>query len=182
LPPAQAAVARRAAFASPGPDGGPLPPIVDFDVLFVPDSAEAVAMIAPGLALQGVNGVRLLGSSDWLDASLLRGSDRHVAGAVISTPFFAASDVGVVHEFVDAYQRTFAAAPDAYAAQGYDAASLVMQQLAERRRDRESVREGLLAVRGFPGASGSLTMLPDGNARRRPFLVEVSGQRFVPLD
>ena len=182
LPATQAATARRVAFESTGPGGEPLPPVVDFDVLFVPDSAEAVAMIAPGLALQGVSGVRLLGSSDWLDADLLRSSDRHVAGAVISTPFFAASDVGVVREFVDAYQRTFAAQPDAYAAQGYDAASLLMQQLAAKRRDRTSLREGLLAVRGFPGASGSLTMLPDGNARRRPFLLEVSGQRFVPLD
>ena len=182
LPSAQAATARRVAFETTGPGGEPLPPIVDFDVLFVPDSAEAVAMIAPGLALQGVSGVRLLGSSDWLDADLLRSSDRHVAGAIISTPFFAASDVGVVREFVDAYQRTFAALPDAYAAQGYDAASLLMQQLAAKHRDRTSVREGLLAVRGFPGASGSLTMLPDGNARRRPFLLEVSGQRFVPLD
>lgn len=182
LPAAQAATARRVAFETTGPSGEPLPPIVDFDVLFVPDSAEAVAMIAPGLALQGVSGVRLLGSSDWLDADLLRSSDRHVAGAIISTPFFAASDVGVVREFVDAYQRTFAALPDAYAAQGYDAASLLMQQLAAKHRDRTSVREGLLAVRGFPGASGSLTMLPDGNARRRPFLLEVSGQRFVPLD
>ena len=182
LPATQAATARRVAFESTGPGGEPLPPVVDFDVLFVPDSAEAVAMIAPGLALQGVSGVRLLGSSDWLDADLLRSSDRHVAGAIISTPFFAASDVGVVREFVDAYQRTFAAQPDAYAAQGYDAASLLMQQLASKRRDRTSLREGLLAVRGFPGASGSLTMLPDGNARRRPFLLEVSGQRFVPLD
>jgi len=182
LPPAQAAAARRAAFEVPGPDGDPLPPIVDFDVLFIPDSAEAVAMIAPGLALQGVRDVRLLGSSDWLDDDLLRGADRHVSGAVISTPFFAGSDVDVVREFVDAYQRTFDAIPDAYAAQGYDAASLVLQQLAARRTDRQAVRDGLLAVRAFPGASGSLTMRPDGNARRRPFLLEVSGQRFTPLD
>ena len=182
LPPAQAAAARRAAYETTGPGGEALPPIVDFDVLFIPDSAEAVAMIAPGLALQGVRGVRLLGSSDWLDSDLLRGADRHVAGAVISTPFYAASDVGVVRAFVDAYQQMFDAVPDAYAAQGFDAASLVLQQLAGRRRDRDAVREGLLSVRAFSGASGSLTMLPDGNARRRPVLLEVSGQRFVPLD
>ena len=59
--------------------------------------------------------------------------------SLISTPFFAASDVGVVREFVDAYQRTFGIEPDAYAAQGYDAASLLMQQLAAKHRDRASV-------------------------------------------
>lgn len=182
LPPAQAAEARREAFEAVGPDGEPLPPIVDFDVLFIPDSAEAVAMIAPGLALQGIRGPHLLGSSDWLDSDLLRGADRHVSGAIVSTPFFAGSDVGVVREFVESYRRTFDAEPDAYAAQGYDAAGLVLQQLADRRRDRRSMLEGLLATRAFPGASGSLAMRSDGNARRRPFLLEVSGQRFVPLD
>jgi len=182
LPPEKAAAARRAAFEATGPDGEPLPPVVDFDVLFVPDSADAVAMIAPGLALQGVSGVRLLGSSDWLDAELLPANDRHVSGAVISAPFFAGSDVGVVRDFVGAYQQTFATTPDAYAAQGFDAAGLVLQQLVARDRDRASVRDGLLAVRAFPGASGPLTMLPDGNARRRPFLLEIAGQRFVPLD
>lgn len=182
LPPAKAALARRAAFEAVGPGGDPLPPIVDFDVLFIPDSAEAVAMIAPGLALQGIRGPHLLGSSDWLDSDLLRGADRHVSGAIVSAPFFAASDVGVVRDFVESYRRTFEAEPDVYAAQGYDAAGLVIQQLADRRRDRRSVLEGLLSTRSFPGASGSLAMRPDGNARRRPFLLEVSGQRFVPLD
>ncbi|MBK7948725.1 MAG: ABC transporter substrate-binding protein [Deltaproteobacteria bacterium] len=182
LPPAQAARARSEAFAKPGPNGDPLPPIVDFDVLFIPDSADAIAMIAPGLALQGVRDVRLLGSSDWLDENLLRGADRHIAGAVVSAPFFVGSDVGVVREFVEAYRSTFAVEPEAYAAQGFDATNLVLQQLAAKRRDRVAVRDGMLAVRAFPGASGSMTMLPDGNARRRPFLLEVSGQRFVPLD
>ncbi len=182
LPPAQAAAARRAAFETTGPQGESLPPIVDFDVLFIPDSAEAVAMIAPGLALQGIRGPHLLGSSDWLDSDLLRGADRHVSGAIVSTPFFAASDVGVVRDFVESYRRIFDTEPDAYAAQGYDAAGLVVQQLSDRRRDRRSMLEGLLSMRAFPGASGSLSMRPDGNARRRPFLLQVSGQRFVPLD
>lgn len=182
LPAAQAARARSEAWAQTGPDGGPLPPIVDFDVLFIPDSAEAVAMIAPGLALQGVQHARLLGSSDWLDERILRGADRHVDGAVVSAPFHAGSDVEVVREFVEGHRRTFSLEPDAFAAQGYDAANLVLLQLSSRHRDRESVREGMLSVRAYPGASGSLSMLPDGNARRRPFLLEVSGQRFVPLD
>ncbi|MEZ4333426.1 MAG: ABC transporter substrate-binding protein [Myxococcota bacterium] len=182
LPAAQAARARNEAYLQTGPNGERLPPIVDFDVLFIPDSAEAVAMIAPGLALQGVHDAHLLGSSDWLDEELLRGADRHVAGAVVSAPFYVASDVGVVREFADGYRRTFGLVPDAFAAQGYDAANLVLQQLSARRRDRASVRDGMLAVRAYPGASGSLSMLPDGNARRRPFLLEVSGQRFVPLD
>jgi hypothetical protein len=40
----------------------------------------------------------------------------------------------------------------------------------------------LLETRAYPGATGVLTMRPDGNARRRPFLLGVSGRRVVPVD
>ena len=55
-------------------------------------------------------------------------------------------------------------------------------ELAAGRVDRESLRDGLLEMRAYPGATGVLTMRPDGNARRRPFLLGVRGRRFEPLD
>jgi branched-chain amino acid transport system substrate-binding protein len=107
---------------------------------------------------------------------------QHVSGAIITTPFFLDSSVPFVSDFVTGYRRTFSADPDAYAAEAYDAANLVLVQLASGRDDRDGVRAGLLDTRAYPGATGVLTMNPDGNARRRPFLLRVSGRRFQPLD
>ena len=42
--------------------------------------------------------------------------------------------------------------------------------------------DGVLRTEGYPGASGVITLLPDGNARKRPFLLGVRGQRLIPLD
>lgn len=182
LPPEEAAKVRAEAYSRPGPDGEPLPPIVDFEVLFIPDSAEKVSLIAPGLAYHEIRGVRLLGTSEWLDPELLTVARRHVSGSVISTPFYPQSDLPFVADFVEAFRETFGEEPDPYAAQAFDAGNLILVQLAAGRDDRDEVRDGLSQTSAFPGATGVLTMRPDGNARRRPFLLGVKGQRFVPLD
>ena len=182
LTPADALLVRDAAYSILGPEVEPLPPIVDFDVLFIPDASEKIALVAPGLAFHEIRGVRLLGSNDWLDGELLRVAHRHLSGSVISTPFHVESDVPIVAEFVEAYRNTFDAIPDAYAAQAFDATNLILVQLAAGRSDRNGVREGLLDTRAYPGATGVLTMRPNGNARRRPFLLGVSGRRFHSLD
>lgn len=182
LEPEDAALLRDALYSIIGPEGEPLPPIVDFDVLFIPDASEKIALVAPGLAFHEIRGVRLLGSNDWLNPELLRVARRHVSGSVISTPFYAESDLPIVAEFVAGYRNTFDAIPGAYAAQAFDAANLILVQFASGRTDRPGVREGLLDIRAYPGVTGVLTMRPDGNARRRPFLLGVSGRRFRSLD
>jgi ABC-type branched-subunit amino acid transport system substrate-binding protein len=182
LPPEQATLLREAAYSILGPEGDPLPPIVDFDVLFIPDAADKVALIAPGLAFHEISDVTLLGSSDWLDEELLRVAWRHVRGALISSPFHPSSDLPFVEDFVEGYRQTFGAEPEVYAAEAWDATNLVLVQLAAGRLDRAGVRAGLLETRAYPGATGVLTMQPDGNARRRPFLLRVSGRHFAPVD
>ena len=105
-----------------------------------------------------------------------------MSGAVISTPFYAQSNLPFVAEFVSSFRETFGEEPDSYAAQAFDAGNIVLVQLAAGREGRDEIRDGLLQVRTYPGATGVLTMRPDGNARRRPFLLEVKGRRFTPLD
>lgn len=182
LEPKQASLLRKAVYSILGPEVEPLPPIIDFDVLFIPDASKKIALIAPALAFHEVRGVQLLGSNDWLDPELLRIARRHVSGSVISTSFYAESDIPIVVEFVEGFRKTFDATPTAYAAQAFDATNLILVQLASGRSDREGVREGLLDTRAYPGATGVLTMRPDGNARRRPFLLGISGRRFRSLD
>lgn len=182
LEPEQAGLLRKAAYSILGPEIQPLPPIVDFDVLFIPDVADTVALIAPGLAYHEVNGTTLLGTSEWLDPELLRISGRHVSGAVVSTSFYPRSRLPFVEAFMEGYRKTFGREPESWAAQAFDATNLVLVQLASGREDRRALREGLLATRAYPGATGVLTMRADGNSRRRPFLLRVTGRRFQPVD
>ncbi len=182
LLPEKGAIARKVAYQLLGPEGDPLPPIIDFDALFIPDSYEKVVLIAPQLAFHEVEGVQLLGTGAWSHPDLLRIARKHVRGAVISVPFHPDSQFPFVAKFVERFRRTFGAAPDRFAAQAFDAASLVLVQLAAGLDSRSSVRDGVLRTQAFPGVSGVTTLLPDGNARKRPFLLGVKGRRWVSLD
>jgi branched-chain amino acid transport system substrate-binding protein len=182
LPPSEALALRAEAQAIHRRDGAPLPPIVDFDALFVPETAEGVGLIAPHLAFHEVTGVRLLGPDGWYDRDLVRLGGEHVEGALFVSHFFPESPVAYVHDFSVRFRDAFASEPAVFAAQSYDAANLVLVQLAGRRPSREDVRDGVLETVGYPGVAGVLTMGPDGNAHKRPFLLQVVGGEIVQVD
>jgi len=182
LPPESAALVPELAARIRGPDGEPLPPIVDFDALFIPDSHDKIVLIAPQLAFHELTGVRLLGSDGWNHPDLLELTREHVSGAVISALFDVNSPVPFVARFVDDYIATFGVSPNVYSAHGFDAINLVLVQLAAGVEAGSELLDAVLQTRGYPGVSGVTTILPDGNARKRPFLLEVRGGSIAPLD
>ena len=84
--------------------------------------------------------------------------------------------------FARNFESAFERPPDALAAQGFDAANLVLVQLADRRDTRASVRDGMLTVQAYPGVTGILSMRADGNAHKRPFLLEIERGHFVQVE
>ena len=165
-----------------GPNDELLPPIVDFDALFIPESHEKIVLIAPQLAFHEVTGATLLGTDAWNHSDLISIARKHVEGAHFTANFYADSSVGYVREFADRYAETFGAPADDFSASAYDAANLLLVQLARGANSRRDVRDRILEVRGFPGVSGVLSMRADGNARKRPFLLSVRRGRIVEAD
>jgi hypothetical protein len=87
-----------------------------------------------------------------------------------------------VRRFARRFEATFRAAPKAFGAQGFDAANLVLVQMALGRDSRDEIRDGVLGTQAYPGVTGILSMRADGNAHKRPFLVEVEKGRFVQVE
>jgi len=182
LPVEDALALREAARALAGPEGEPLPPIIDFDVLFIPESHEKVVLIAPQLAFHEAVGMRLLGSSGWYHPDLVKIGRSHVRNAIVASLFFEDSEASVVRDFSRRFVATFHEQPDSFSAGAFDAANLVLIQLANGLTTREGVRDGVLSIRTYPGVSGVLSIAGDGNARRRPFLLKVQRGRFVEVE
>jgi ABC-type branched-subunit amino acid transport system substrate-binding protein len=182
LPAEEAVELRTEAAALTGPEGEPLPPIVDFDALFIPDSHEKVVLIAPQLAFHRAVGTTLLGPSGWNDPDLVKIGREHVEGARFTAQFLPASGHPIVQDFTRRFDRAYAAPPDVFAAQAFDAANLVLMQLARGRDDRDEVRDGILSITGYPGVTGVLTMRKDGNAKKRPFLLAVERGRIRSVE
>jgi ABC-type branched-subunit amino acid transport system substrate-binding protein len=182
LPAEEALALRKEALAMTGPDGEPLPPIVDFDALFIPESHEKVVLLAPQLAFHEATGARLLGPSGWYDPELVSIGRHHVEGAVFAAHFFPDSPLPFVQRFVHRFQSAFATAPDAFAAQGFDAANLILVQLAQRALSRADLRDGVVSTRAYPGVTGALSILADGNAHKRPFLLGIQRGRIIQVE
>jgi ABC-type branched-subunit amino acid transport system substrate-binding protein len=182
LPAEEAAALREEARAMLGPGDRPLPPIVDFEALFIPETHEKVVLIAPQLAYNEASGAVLLGTGAWNHPELVSIARHHVEGALFTANFYADSRVGYVRDFSQRYRRTFGTPAEDFAAQAYDAANLVIAGLAAGHTSRSAMRESVLSTSGVAGASGVMTMGADGNARKRPFLLRVKRGKIVQLD
>jgi ABC-type branched-subunit amino acid transport system substrate-binding protein len=180
LPPAQGAKLVAEARALTGPDGAPLPPILDFDALFIPESHEKVVLIAPQLAFHDARGIRLLGTGSWNHPDLVAIGRNHVDGARFTAGFFAESTLPIVQRFAAAYEEAYAAPPVDLAAQGYDAANLLLVQLARGFATREAALEGLALLEAQPGVTGVLSLA--GGSRKRPLLLGVDHGRIVEIE
>ncbi len=182
LEPQASALLKEILYTQLGPDGEPLPPVVDFDALFIPDGHDKIQLIAPQLAFHEIEGVQLLGSSDWNDPELIEIGRKHVAGALVSTRFHVDSEFEIVKNFAADYQESFGSDPDEFSASAFDALNIALTQVALGYGTRVEIRDGIQRIYGFPGVSGVTSILPDGNARKRPFLVEVRRRRFMGID
>ncbi len=156
-----------------------IPPLVDFDAVFIPDFAKNVALVAPALAVEDIvtstcdprelarikkstgrddlNAVQLLGANGWDDPSLVERAGRYVECALFVDGFYAASGRPATKAFVGAFQARFERPPTILEATAFDAAGLISKVLSEGAATRDRVRAALLGTKDFPGATGDLS-------------------------
>lgn len=182
LPPEAAAELRKSARETTGPMDSALPPFIDFEALFIPDSHETVGLIAPHLAFHSVRGVRLLGTSPWNDPELLRLGGRHVDGAVFTAGSFGASQRPHMAEYERRFSERFDRAPGDLAAAAFDAANLAVVGLARAGTDRAGLLRSLRSLGRWAGVSGTIGFDRDGTPWKRPHLLGVERGAFVSVD
>jgi ABC-type branched-subunit amino acid transport system substrate-binding protein len=169
------------ALISPLPMAETAPPI-DYDALFIPGYFNKVGLLAPQLAFYNVTGVTLLGANGWNSPELLTIGEHYVEGAIFVDGFFADSPNPEVKAFVENFRLTFGQEPDILAAQAYDATSLILKVLKEGASSREQLKEGLLTVQGYPGASGFTSITETGEAQKNLFLLMVRRGKIVQIN
>lgn len=161
------------------PPSGP-EPLVEFDGLFIPDSHQRVAMIAPHLAFHDVLHVQLAGTSPWVSPRLLELAGEHVQDAVVASGFFVNDARPEVQGFVDEYRGLTGQEPGTPAATGHDMAALLQGILITGKvRTRERLREALLETRNWEGLTGPIHFQADGEIRKPAFLLQITGKAFV---
>lgn len=172
-----------------------LPPRVDFDALFIADQPRMVAPLSSALAYAELpmgrfrppgakGGVRLLGISSWNDASLLAVDERYVQDALFVDQFFAGAPEPEVRQFVELFKKAHKTEPTSLSAAGYNAFGLLhralsTQLLAGLPLSRSGVRDALLRMPRYSGATGGLKLDNSGELQRTLPVISVEGKRLV---
>ncbi len=163
-----------------GPPGRPGAP-ASLDAVFVADSRSEGIATAKALAAAGAGSVRVLGTRGWQSPDLLRFGGTAVEGAIFSEPFDPASSSPTVANFMRSFRQSYGAAPDVMAAQAYDATRVLLSAMPPGNSSRQELEERLRRVRGYPGASGTITVEEDGRVVKAPALRGVRSGRIVEL-
>jgi branched-chain amino acid transport system substrate-binding protein len=106
-----------------------------------------------------------------------------VEGAYFNNHYSADSPNPRTQEFVKAYAKRYGESPDALAALGYDAAGLLVDAIRRAKSaDGRAIRDALAATKDYQGATGSISMDAQRNARKPAVILQVKGGRFVLVE
>lgn len=137
-----------------------LPPVVDFDGIFIPDSTKAIGQIAPMLAYHNIRNVKLLGTNLWNSDTLVQRGQKHVEGSLFVDSFWSSEESFRRSSFFKDFKAVFGEDPNIFASQGYDAGLILRQLISSGERSRVGLKARLSDVQSFPGSIGRLYMSP----------------------
>ncbi|MBK7889652.1 MAG: penicillin-binding protein activator [Bdellovibrionales bacterium] len=159
-----------------------LPPIVDFDALFIPDSVKAAGQIAPMLAYNDVDNVRLLGTNLWNNPALVTRGQKFVENSVFVDGLFIGDRSFQNADFVKQYKELYGEEPGLIEAQAYDSGLLLRQLVGSGATSRIELQERLAGLKGFSGSLGQLEMSADRELIRPISVLSVKDGKIGPLE
>jgi ABC-type branched-subunit amino acid transport system substrate-binding protein len=169
-----------------------------FDVLFVPDTAARLALIAPALAAAGLwsvppggeapedgRAVQLIAPSTAIDDDLARRAGRYLNGALFATSFHPDASpgaAGFAERVADEYKRQ----ATYFEAYGHDAVLLIAAAIDSGARTRAGIRNWLFRADGDNTADLGLAapfegFAADGEANADPWIVTLDEGGFEVL-
>ncbi|GAB4291255.1 MAG: hypothetical protein Kow0090_04630 [Myxococcota bacterium] len=182
-----------------------LPPVVDFDALFIPDYYQTVSLVAPAVAFEDViiytesqwhidrirktlgrwnlDMVRLIGGSGWNSPELIERGEQYVRNSIFVDGFYPQSEDKTTATFVNDYRALFGKAPNIMEAQAYESAAL-FANIAEKSKpkSRAEFRIALKSVKDFPGATGKLSFDESGEVVKELYVLTVVGDKIRLMD
>lgn len=156
-------------------------------VLFA-DVSDQVALIAPTFAAEGAWSIAggvlpehaerevhfLLPSPSW-SPSLLRRAHRYLQGALVTVPYYEASETAVSEQFRTAYETRYGRPPQTFAAYGYDAYRMISATLRQGHQTRQALSDALKAGAGVTPVTSVGALSSDRVPAHAPQLYRIVG-------
>ena len=135
-----------------------LPPIVDFDVLFVPDNSRALGQVLAFMKFNDVTDMNYLGTNLWNTSDLPKRTANEDAGIYFVEALDVTDSSIRTSSFFKDYIETYNEEPTLIEVQAYEAARIIKEQISYGATGRESLAASLRALSPWPGVTGQLQM------------------------
>ncbi len=153
-----------------------------FDAIFLPGEAQSAGLILPQLFFHDIKNTVLLGTMGWNDPDFLKLARKYAEGAIFVDGFFAESQDPFIQKFVLQYRKEFHEDPNLLAAQGYDAANIIITAIKGGATSRSDIRSAIAGTRDFEAVSGYISEIKDGEAIKKPFLIQIKNGKLVQIN
>lgn len=143
-----------------------LPPLVDFEAIFIPDTAKALGQIAPTLAYNEIKNITLIGPNLWnTNATVER------AGKFLQDPIFLDSVLIADPEFQNStffkeYFSLYGENPDDFDVVAFDTGLILRRALDSGASSRADLQGSLLNLGRIQGAFGEMMVTPQREIAR----------------
>ncbi len=136
---------------------------LSIDGFFVPGYIDEVINILPQIPFNYIT-TTPLGSNEWIVSEIINDKlTRYTDGAYfIPDQFFVDRNLPEYKRFSKEYESQYGAQPDMMSQQGYDAAALVMDGIAQNALTPELMKNYLSRVSDYRGISGVISFDSDG--------------------
>lgn len=158
-----------------------LPPIVDFDALFVPDSPKALGQIAPMLPYVGVSKIQLLGTNLWDSQEFIRRGQVHVENAIFVDSELSADPRFATSPFAKEFEKVFGQAPGIFETQGYEVGLALRNVISQGQHTRQELTSALANARQVQGVLGPLNINEAREFVRPMVALTVQRGQIIPL-
>ena len=135
-----------------------LPPVTDFDAVFIPDSAKTLGQLAAFLSYGGARNIKLLGTNLWNTPGLAKRAGNFSSSVLFVDGLFNQSENFQRSQFVQNYKKIFNEDPGLIEIQAYDSALILRQLVLSGASTRDELARKLSDLRQFPGSLGPLDM------------------------
>ncbi len=136
-----------------------IPPLVDFEALFIPDDTLALGQVASMLKYNDVGGIRLLGTNLWNKPSEFFVRGQTFAESSLFVDAFTPSENEIKkNPFYEEFNKVFGQKPTVFEIQAYDTGRILRHVLDRGADSRTGVIASLREAKDLPGAFGPLAV------------------------
>ena len=143
------------------------------EAIFLPGYYADVAQIVSQARDLGIT-LPLFGGGGWDSPKMVE-----IAGKSAEGCWFVSGVRSASPQFVEKFRKRYGRDPDSANAQVYDAVSIVAKAIAIGGNDRKKVRDAIAATRDYPGASGMITIQPNGDVSKPLGVFRIIDGKYV---